>query len=151
MPVDSSYGPSVVRHRSRSVTRRRFGSKCNPRGSDCRSVDFAIPASLRRLAFTKRDTLPDGVRMSGIFTQIQTVSLPNLSNAYLALLIGITLTRRMERIIHDLVALQHGRYFFAQRMAQYSGSICFCCLILAVLTTTAASTSRKARGYYILS
>lgn len=104
-PVDSSYGSSEVRHCSRSVTRRRFDSKCNPRVSDCKSVDFAIPASLRRLAFTKLDTLSDGVRTSGIVTQIQTVSLPNSNNAYLAQLVVIKLPRRMERIILELVAL----------------------------------------------
>lgn len=57
-PVGRSYG----RDCSRSGSRRRFGSKCNPRVNDCRPEGFAIPASRRRLAFTRRPCARDDER-----------------------------------------------------------------------------------------
>lgn len=57
-PVGRSYGWDC----SRSGSRRRFGSKCNPRVNDCRPEGFAIPASRRRLAFTRRPCARDDER-----------------------------------------------------------------------------------------
>lgn len=130
-PVDSSYGSSEVRHRSRSVTRRRFDSKCNPRVSDCRSVDFGIPASLRRLAFTKLDTLPDGGT-----DERNCHSNPNTKQRLLGSVDWYCTDTSNGANYPRIGSFVARSLFFRPTYGVVWWINFFCCLILAVLTTT---------------